>query len=188
MLPLQAFYKFVCQSFIAWIEFNLVTFLVYNFSPWKTCMQTNSLCLQGHIVPICFNVLSPKSTFRKKPALYVRLVQHKMQFFGKSCVLYLWRNVHITERSLELHFGKSSVSVCIYPLGKSCVLYLWRNAHITKRSSELHFGKSPVRVWIYPLDTQGNYQITLSHHSSFLSSLCSALSITNFQIQTQKNL
>ena len=153
MLPLQAFYKFVCQSFIAWIEFNLVTFLVYNFSPWKTCMQTNSLCLQGHIVPICFNVLSPKSTFRKKPALYVRLVQHKMQFFGKSCVLYLWRN-----------------------------------AHITKRSSELHFGKSPVRVWIYPLDTQGNYQITLSHHSSFLSSLCSALSITNFQIQTQKNL
>ena len=144
MLPLQAFYKFVCQWFIAWIEFNLVTFLVYNFSPWKTCMQTNSLCLQGHVVPICFNVLSPKSKFRKKPALYVRLVQHKMQLFGKSCVLYLWRNAHITERS-----------------------------------SELHFGKSPMHVWIYLLDSQGNYQITLSHNSLFLSSLCSTICLLN---------
>ena len=92
------------------------------------------------LVPVCFNVLSPKSMFWKKPALYVRLVQHKTQLFGKSCILYLWRNTHITERS-----------------------------------SELHFGKSFVHIWIYPLDSQTNYQITLSHHSSFLSSLYSAL-------------
>ena len=135
-----------------------------------------------------FQHFEPKKHVLKKARFDVRLVQHKTQLFEKNCVLYSWRNAHITERSLELHFGKSSVSVWIYPLGKSCVLYLWRNTHITKRSLELHFGKSPVHVWIYLLDSQGNYQITLSHHSSFLSSLCSALSITNFQIQTQKNL
>ena len=65
-------------------------------------------------------------------------------------------------KSSELHFGKSS---CAF-------IYIhWTHKTITK----LPFDKSKDKLHTIP-------------HSSNLSALASALSITNFQIQTQKNL
>ena len=63
------------------------------------------------------------------------------------------------------------------------------NAQFHFGTSEVHFCQKSMRILIYPLGELGNYQINpknkecsclhLTHNSSFLS-------ITNFQIQTQK--
>ena len=77
------------------------------------------------------------------------------------------------------------------------ILGLWREHAGWERSSELHFGKSPCAFiyirWTHrtitklPFDKSEDKLHTIPY-SSHLSALPSALSITNFQIQTQKNL
>ena len=114
------------------------------------------------LVPVCFHFFSPKNTFWKEPMSKACLAETKTQLFGKSCILGLWRECTGWERSSELHFGKSP---CAF-------IYIhWTHSTITK----LPFDKSKDKLHTIP-------------HSSYLSALPSALSITNFQIQTQKNL
>ena len=118
--------------------------------------------LKIDIVPVCFHFFSPKNTFWKKPMSKVHLAETKTQLFGKSCVLGLWRERVGWERSSELHFGKSP---CTF------IYIRWIHKTITK----LPFDKSKDKLHTIP-------------HSSHLSALPSTLSITNFKIQTQKNL
>ena len=125
----------------------------------KPCITTS---IHAAKVLVCFHFFIPKSTFWKKSMSKARLAETKMQLFGKSCVLGLWRESARWERSSELHFGKSS---CAF------IYISWTHKKITK----LPFDKSNDKLHTVP-------------HSSNLSALASALSITNFQIQTQKNL
>ena len=105
----------------------------------------------------------------------------------RNILRLIWFSAHLFQCfEPKKHVLKKASLLCAFGLAqnatfwkKICILYLWRNAHITERSSELHFGKTPMHVWIFPLDSQGNYQITLSHHCSFLSSLCFALCSLN---------
>ena len=52
-------------------------------------------------------LFQPKKPVSKKPMSKARLAETKMQLFGKSCILGLWRERVGWERSSEVHFGKS---------------------------------------------------------------------------------
>ena len=125
-----------------------------------------------YLVPVCFSFPNPKNTFWNHKCNICIWWKLKSNFLEKFVFSSCEENACSLNRAVRSLFQKL---VCVK---KS---YRWTLGEVTKLPFTFYWKSN------FTIDKSKN-KLHAIPHSSHLSALPSALSITNFQIQTQKNL